>query len=616
MVNLMLSYKCNKSCSFCFAKGQDRIFPKEITVSDFKKVLDWLENLDFFKDEKNRKVSILGGEPTLYSKFEDAINELKKRKIKATIFSNGLFSSKKINVFDKDVITGFVINYNPESHYTKKEWVLIHENLAELKTKGFHLKFSYNLTKNNLEHEYLIKACKKYDIKNIRFAVCCPTAKYDNDYMGFEDLKKYKNEIIGFVKSASQTGISLDLDSSIPLCVFDEKEQLFFQKNVSMPNNYCKSAIDINPDLSVYYCLALSNIKISDITKKENLREVNDFFNEKTKSLRLFHSFPECKTCKYFLRKICQGGCLGLKKKLMTPDEQKIGIKTWGGIGDGLLVTPVFKALKKQNKKLKICVVCNNNHKEIYENNPYIDRLSVLPDMSAFEGLDEEHIFETNYGKLKPSINYQKHATEIIADLLNINLKDKDISVFITKKEEEFAKKIISKYKNPIVIQITSKCCKNQEWPLKYWHKLIKSLPNHTFIQIGLENEPQIKGAVDLRGKTNIREAIAILKYSKLFVGVDSFLAHATNAVNVKGIILFGPSTEKVWGYKNNINLNKNLNCSPCIDILGAKPCPKSKKCMTKISVKEVTDSIKRILEEKKTPEKKNIAKKRLFRIF
>lgn len=210
-----------------------------------------------------------------------------------------------------------------------------------------------------------------------------------------------------------------------------------------------------------------------------------------------------------------------------------------------------------------------------------------------------DKIYETNYGKLKPSINFKKHAVEIIADILEVTLKDKKIEIFLTKKEDEKAMKTLSKYNNPIIIHTTSKCSKNQEWPIERWEELVKRMPDYTFIQVGLNNEPAIKGTVDLRGKTTVREAIALVKHSKAFVGVVSAFAHITAAVGKPAVVLFGPSTPVIWGYEENINIYKDLRCAPCIDTLGGKTCPYDKKCMGKISVREVEKTIKKITEKR-----------------
>jgi len=596
-----------------------------MSLDDFKKVIDWLDKLEFFQNPEQRKISLIGGEPTLHPKLKDMIQLLKERNIKATIFSNFVFNPKKLELFDKAVVNGFVGTYNPKDWYKKSEYELVESNIDELKKRGFDVKLSYNITKGNLDYKYVLDACKKHKLTNLRFSTAFPNPAYNNNYLDFEGLKRVGKQIMSFVRDAVAKGITLDLDCTIPLCVLgDEKDVLFFLKHVNAANLICKSAIDINPDLSIYYCLPRANdVNIKNVFDFNNLREINEVFDRKNQHERNeIYTFPECKICKYNIRKVCQGGCLALKKKFSYTvtnefiskkhNKKIIGIKTWGGIGDGLLVTPSFKALKKKYPESEIRVMCNDNHKEIFENNPYIDVLSVSPDESSIKNVKFDKFYETNYGKLKPSINYQKHATEIIADILDVKLEDRKLQVFLTEKEEEKAKKTLSKYKNPITIHITSKCSKNQEWFVDRWEKLAKKMFEYDFIQLGLKDDPLVKGVIDMRGETTVREATALVKHSKCFVGVDSFLGHAPNITGTPGVVLFGPSNPIVWGHDENINIYKDLKCAPCIDVLGGKECPYNKKCMRKISEKEVTNAIRNQTETKKTKEntiKKNIKK-------
>lgn len=284
-------------------------------------------------------------------------------------------------------------------------------------------------------------------------------------------------------------------------------------------------------------------------------------------------------------------------------------IISYGGLGDALLTTPVFKAIKNKYPDSIIKVYCApKNHKEIYENNPYIDTLKTtsiwdMPVERAVHGfrvlryrsqrrLYKNRYHDNLYGKFFPSKTYSIQASRIIAETMEIELGDTDLQIFLTQAEEAAAAKVMAAYKNPVTIQITSITSANQNWPIQNWNKLVAATPECTFIQLGLLNEAKVEGAVDLRGKTSVREAIALLKYSKSFVGVVSSMAHATNAVGVPGVILFGASCPKVWGHPNNINIFKNTPCAPCIDTLLNIKCPYGSLCMSTISVEEVRDAV------------------------
>ncbi|MFM7854789.1 MAG: glycosyltransferase family 9 protein, partial [Flammeovirgaceae bacterium] len=131
--------------------------------------------------------------------------------------------------------------------------------------------------------------------------------------------------------------------------------------------------------------------------------------------------------------------------------------------------------------------------------------------------------------------------------MLSVSLDNKKLEVFLSAEENEAARKKLSAYPNPIIIHVTSITTKNQEWPFSNWEQLIAAMPGYTFIQIGLGNEQLISGAVDFRGKTTFREAMALINNALSFAGVVSSFSHATNALDVPGVVLFGASTPEVW---------------------------------------------------------------------
>ncbi len=123
---------------------------------------------------------------------------------------------------------------------------------------------------------------------------------------------------------------------------------------------------------------------------------------------------------------------------------------------------------------------------------------------------------------------------------------------------------------------------------MEKWKELVRQLQDYTFIQLGHKDEPHVEGALDWRGKIGLREGFCMLKYSTSFVGIDSSFAHATNAFGLPGVVLFGDTSPVYWGHDNNINIYKNVFCSPCYDYSWGDPCPLGHECMNQITVDEV----------------------------
>jgi ADP-heptose:LPS heptosyltransferase len=282
--------------------------------------------------------------------------------------------------------------------------------------------------------------------------------------------------------------------------------------------------------------------------------------------------------------------------------NSKIRIVPWGGLGDALLVTPLFRAIKEQRPCTKTIVYpSSDSHYEIYLHNPYIDCLKKPSRANGYElrlllRFRPAKVHITKYGAYMPSLFYSKNATEIIAEMFGIALEHKQLMVFLTREEEEIGKQLLSQYVMPIAIHVTSRTAPNQNWPATSWAELVWRNPQYTFVQLGLPDEPLIPGVVDLRGKVPLRVALAVLKHVRAFIGVVSAFAHATNAFGTPGVVFYGPSSPLVWGYPNNYNLDLGLSCAPCVDILLKTPCPYGALCMSGISVLEVERALEQQL--------------------
>ena len=263
-----------------------------------------------------------------------------------------------------------------------------------------------------------------------------------------------------------------------------------------------------------------------------------------------------------------------------------------GGLGDCLLYTPLIKDLCILNKEKVSVYVFNQQNKDLLKNNPYCTT-TLLNDEDLKNGI-LKHNQPLFYGEFLPSLSFNIKASRIIAKSFKVYELDNAVpDVFLTNKELHIGKELISKFKHPIIINPTGACSNNKEWYYDRWNDVVSKLEEYTFIQVGIKTERLIEGTKDFRFGYSLREQLSILANSKLYVGVDSFWAHAAAALNVKGVVLFGASTPVIWGHESNVNIYKDISCSPCIDWILDSDCPYSKRCMTSISVDEVVNVIK-----------------------
>ncbi|HEX9158053.1 MAG TPA: lipopolysaccharide heptosyltransferase II [Syntrophales bacterium] len=99
---------------------------------------------------------------------------------------------------------------------------------------------------------------------------------------------------------------------------------------------------------------------------------------------------------------------------------------------------------------------------------------------------------------------------------------------------------------------------------------------------------------IDIAGKTNLGDAIALIARCDLFVTNDSGLMHVAGALGVPTVAIFGstnPQTTYPLGERTLI-VRRPVDCSPCLK----KECPTDFRCMDLVTVDEVYDESIRLL--------------------
>lgn len=275
--------------------------------------------------------------------------------------------------------------------------------------------------------------------------------------------------------------------------------------------------------------------------------------------------------------------------------QRTIRIVVTGGLGDAFLATPTLAALKRKYPASRIRIYCASVHRDVFLGNPHVASVTTIRWWCKL--LRFVPHFTTSYGHLFPATTSSRRAAELIAERFGLNLtkEERKLQVFLRPDEEQRGRQIAARYRNPVVIHITSRFSRNQMWPLENWHALVRAVPEVTFLQVGVKAEKCVDGAVNLRGDLSFRDSLAVLKHAAAFVGVVSVFAHATNAVGTPGIVFYGPSSASVWGHDNLLCLDKKLRCAPCVDLLHG-PCPYDQECMHRISVEEVKAELLRMV--------------------
>lgn len=127
----------------------------------------------------------------------------------------------------------------------------------------------------------------------------------------------------------------------------------------------------------------------------------------------------------------------------------------------------------------------------------------------------------------------------------------------------------------------------NKDWFPERMNEVARALAPHAeVVQLGTAADPPLDVAIDLRGRTSLREACGYLASARLFIGMVGFLMHAAAAVGTRSVIVYGGREHPTQsGYPRNRNLFTPLPCAPCW--LWSQ-CDYERDCMRRISADEV----------------------------
>jgi heptosyltransferase II len=161
--------------------------------------------------------------------------------------------------------------------------------------------------------------------------------------------------------------------------------------------------------------------------------------------------------------------------------------------------------------------------------------------------------------------------------------------------------------KKTIALGVGSTNSRAKRWPAERFaalsDQLIRQL-DASVILVGDKSDSDVAAAVassgrirpiDLTGKTDLAQAVAVLSVIDLLVSNDMGLAHLSAALNTPTITIFGPTnpeTTRPWG-SNAVVIREPVECSPCM----LRDCPIDHRCMTRISAVSVFEEVTSMLE-------------------
>lgn len=261
-----------------------------------------------------------------------------------------------------------------------------------------------------------------------------------------------------------------------------------------------------------------------------------------------------------------------------------------GRIGDDLMCSTVLRELRKRGKR-SLAVVTRNP--TLFEKNPDAEKIIRQTDTRLNSwgraGLPVKILSHTGYDAARDiDLPPDEHVLIRMCRLAGIG-GPVELRPYIFLTPAEIAAGKLAE--NQVAVQSTGlaapQAMLNREWYPQRFQELCAELRTDVrVVQVGSSNDMKLEGAIDLRGKTTLRQTAAILTNSLVFIGLVGFIMHLARAVDCRSVIIYGGREKPaITGYVANKNLYNQVRCAPC---WLRNACEFNRKCMETISVEQV----------------------------
>jgi len=214
-------------------------------------------------------------------------------------------------------------------------------------------------------------------------------------------------------------------------------------------------------------------------------------------------------------------------------------------------------------------------------------------DFVPLQGMFDE--FPRNYNKLETN---ELHHVQLTDKTLNLPYDTIDSKIYAWKDPPPGLPFEYIVFANGVDIQHTD-MRQTKVW--NGWDELIATM-DYPFVQVGTVHDPLARGAIDLRGKTDVLTLFGVLKAAKVVLCTEGGIMHLAYAAQCpKVVVLRGPTCGKLFAYPSHRLVDSRVcnNCWSTTDDWYER-CPRGLKaaCMESIISSRVMYNIKEVLSE------------------
>lgn len=294
-------------------------------------------------------------------------------------------------------------------------------------------------------------------------------------------------------------------------------------------------------------------------------------------------------------------------KKLINSVDKCVLIRSYGNIGDLIMMRMIFEDLKKQSQS-HVSFCCTELYLDMIEDHPFLDSCFAWEECGSFDNpkLSESFFIAANLDQA--CVDYErehgrdtnKNRSDIWAESFGLNLENHNPHICLTQNELDQADQLLNQQlgtgKKVLISAWTTTGIKNLPDHQVRW--IIDDVKKRGMIPFILHNQ-SVKNFEDipsLKSKT-YRELFSMVACCDYAVSADTGAMHVGGAVGLPTLGIFGHVNHDVMlrYYPNAIGLQLNqsdaepgMDCVPCYNWSTSCPYLKDQKyplkCLNDIS--------------------------------
>ncbi len=263
-------------------------------------------------------------------------------------------------------------------------------------------------------------------------------------------------------------------------------------------------------------------------------------------------------------------------RRMAIGDPDKLIVRRAGAIGDILVSTAALMRYKQEHPKAFIEYVTCEPAASLLKGHPLVDELTICASQEACYATTVHRDFCYPDSNINPgqerTESFDTHLLTTFCENLGISADGAEMTVCISEDDKNWAEHFLAEgllgteTNRFVTVHPRPGWTRWKRWNDEKWVEVMAALQKmgYAIVEIGGKDEESLSNEnIPLFGEAFGR-VMAVMKLATAHLCGDSWTNHASKALRVPSVVLFGSTSPHTSGYAQNENVWLGTECSPC----------------------------------------------------